>query len=90
MQSVRDRIEKLAVHGTSAEIQVVIDPLAKGVPTVIKKNEIEERRVSPMSIMPNGLLDKLSREEILDLIAFVYARGDKNNPLFADHDQHHH
>ena len=32
--------------------------------------------------MPLGLLNKLSREELRDLIAYVYARGDKANPLF--------
>ena len=38
--------------------------------------------------MPLGLLNKLSREEILDLIAYVYARGDKSNPLFAHEHEH--
>jgi hypothetical protein len=41
-----------------------------------------------VSLMPNGLLDKLTREEILDLIAFVYAKGDNKHMLFGDH-QHH-
>ena len=31
----------------------------------------------------------LSREKILDLIAFVFAKGDKKHMLFEDH-QHHH
>ena len=31
--------------------------------------------------MPLGLLNKLSREEILDLLAYVYARGDKSHSL---------
>jgi hypothetical protein len=39
-------------------------------------------------MMPKGLLDKLSREEILDLIAYIYARGDKENDLFMhDHQE---
>ena len=32
--------------------------------------------------MPKGLLDKLTREEILDLMAYVIARGDAGNPVF--------
>ena len=63
----------------------MIDPLAKVKPTVIKNEEIEERQKSPVSLMPQGLLNKLSREEILDLIAYVYAGGDKENKMFADH-----
>ena len=49
---------------------------------VLKKSEIDERTKSPTSIMPKGLLDKLTREEILDLVAYVAARGDAKSPLF--------
>jgi len=31
--------------------------------------------------MPKGLLDKLSRDEILDLLAYVSARGNPQAPL---------
>ncbi|MEO2049650.1 MAG: PA14 domain-containing protein, partial [Pirellulales bacterium] len=70
-------------------VRVVIDPLAKDKATVIEKGEIEERETSKISIMPQGMLDKLSQEEILDLIAYVFARGDQSNALFEQH-QHHH
>ena len=66
----------------------VVDPLAKAAPTVIRKSEIEARKTLTTSIMPKGLLDKLSREEILDLIAYVYARGDKKHMLFGKHGDH--
>ena len=40
--------------------------------------------------MPKGLLDKLTREEILDLIAYIAAGGDANHPLFkGDHARGH-
>jgi hypothetical protein len=32
--------------------------------------------------MPKGLLNKLSREEILDLMAYLLARGDAKHTLF--------
>jgi hypothetical protein len=32
--------------------------------------------------MPKGLLDKLTRDEVLDLIAYVAARGQESNCLF--------
>ena len=44
---------------------------------------IEEVK-SDTSIMPEGLLNQLTREEILDLLAFVFARGDRNHPLFQE------
>jgi len=37
--------------------------------------EIAERRPSPLSRMPENLLDTLTREQILDLLAFVLAGG---------------
>ena len=38
--------------------------------------------------MPKGLLDKLTSEEILDLIAYIAARGDSRATFF--HGQHEH
>ena len=40
------------------------------------------RKKSPSSIMPKGLLDKLTRDEVLDLLAYVLARGDASAPVF--------
>ena len=71
-------------------VKVVIDPLAKDAATIIPKDEIEERVRSDVSIMPAGLLDKLSREEILDLVAYVYAKGDKKSDLFEECHHHKH
>ena len=33
--------------------------------------------------------DKLTREEILDLLAYVYTRADKKHMLYGDHDHDH-
>ncbi len=72
----------LVVEETSDVIKMVENPLVKAEPTVIKRGDIVERTVSKISIMPKGLLDKLTRDEILDLVAFVNARGNKNHPAF--------
>ena len=78
----------MVVAETPTEIKVLVDPLSKGEPAVLLKSEIEERRKSPTSIMPLGLLNKLTREEILDLVGYVYAKGDKKHMLYDAH--HHH
>jgi len=75
----------LIVQETATEIKLLVDPLAKGEPAVIPLAEIDERKKSTTSIMPQGLLNKLTREEILDLIAFMFARGDKKHMLFGEH-----
>jgi putative heme-binding domain-containing protein len=80
----------MIVGETADEVQVVIDPLAKSHPTTIRKAEIEERSPSDISPMPTGLLNRLTQEEILDLIAFVYAGGDPEAEIYADGHHHHH
>lgn len=78
----------MIVEEDENEVKVLVDPLAKGEPATILKPEIEERTKSTVSIMPQGLLDRLTREEILDLLAYLYARGDKKHALYGEH--HHH
>ena len=38
---------------------------------VVDKNDVDERRRSKLSMMPDGLTDKLSDEELRDLIAYL-------------------
>ena len=81
----------LVVEETPKVIKLVANPLANAAITEIKVAEIESRKKSPVSIMPKGLLDKLTRDEILDLVAYIAARGKKDHPLFqASGYAHHH
>jgi putative heme-binding domain-containing protein len=69
-------------------VKLIENPLAKADSMLIKKSEIDFRAKSPVSIMPKGLLEKLTRDEILDLIAYITARGNKDDMLF--HGEHDH
>ncbi|MBU6237652.1 MAG: c-type cytochrome [Planctomycetes bacterium] len=71
-------------------IHVMVDPLAKGEPTILEKSEIEGEKTSAISTMPQGLLNRLTREEILDLVGYVLAGGDKKHAAFGGHDHDHH
>jgi len=71
-------------------IKVIENPLAKTEAIEFKPSEVTERHKSAASIMPKGLLDKLSREEILDLVAYVTARGNSKLPLFEGGHDHKH
>ena len=75
-------ITGLVVAETPDELSVVENPVAKAEPVRIKKKDIDQRSTSPVSIMPKGLLDKLTRDEVLDLIAYVAARGQESNCFF--------
>jgi putative heme-binding domain-containing protein len=80
----------LIVEETPDAVKVLTDPQAKMPPVVIKTSEIDVRKKSPTSIMPKGLMDKLTQEEILDLIAYVAAGGDERHKLFQGGHEHHH
>ena len=45
------------------------DPFAP--PVLISKDNIEQQRLSPQSIMPSGLLNSLEQGQILDLLAYL-------------------
>ena len=86
-------ITGLILEESGDAIKVIENPLVKADPVIIKRSDVDERVKSPTSIMPKGLLDKLTREEILDLVAYVSARGDKKAKVFnggGGHEHHHH
>jgi putative heme-binding domain-containing protein len=86
-------ITGLVVKETPEAVEVLVNPLAKEKPVVLKASDIDTRSKSPTSIMPKGLLDKLTHEEILDLVAYVYAGGDPKHKVFQgghDHGGHQH
>jgi putative heme-binding domain-containing protein len=80
----------LILAETAETVKVIENPLAKADPVVLKKAEIVKRDKSPTSIMPKGLLDKLTREEILDLVAYSSAGGNPKHPLFQGGHDHGH
>ena len=62
-------------------VEVMINPITNQKQT-IKKSEIKTRKPSKLSPMPEGLINGLSKSEILDLLAFLEAAGRKNHPAF--------
>jgi putative heme-binding domain-containing protein len=80
----------LVLEETAEVVKVIENPLAKTEPVVLKKADIVDRKKSPTSIMPKGLLDKLTREEILDLVAYVIAGGNERHALFQGGHEHGH
>jgi putative heme-binding domain-containing protein len=80
----------VVVEESATSVTVVENPLAKSEPKVIAKSEIAERVKSKTSIMPLGMLDRLTREEILDLLAYLVARGNAEDPIFEGGHGHGH
>lgn len=63
-------------------LTVVVDPEDASKVVEIKVADIEERRVSKVSLMPEKLLDTLNENEVLDLLAYMLSRGDPKHPMF--------
>jgi putative heme-binding domain-containing protein len=73
---------------TPQAVKLIENPLAGAQPKELPRSEIARLEKVPTSIMPQGLLDTLSRDEALDLLAFIIARGAKEHPYFKGHDGH--
>lgn len=55
----------------------------------ISKRSIDDRVTSPLSIMPNSVLNTLDKEQILDLLAYLLSGGNPNDAAFHHHHHHH-
>jgi len=63
---------------------VTENPLVSTKPIELKATAIVERKKLTTSIMSKGLLDKLTRDEVLDLLAYVWSRADPKSKFFGD------
>jgi len=84
-------ITAMIVEEKDGIVKVIENPLASTKPVELKAATIVERKKLTTSIMPKGLLDKLTREEILDLLAYVWGKADPKAKYFGpahDHGGH--
>ncbi len=61
---------------------LVENMLEPGRMTRVERADIETIEPSRVSMMPTGLLNTLTQDEIQDLVAYLLARGDRNHPAF--------
>lgn len=75
---VTGRIVNLA--GDSVRVQTnMLDP---GALVGVDRKQIDVMLPSKTSMMPQGLLNTLHEDEVLDLMAYLLSRGDRSNPMF--------
>jgi putative heme-binding domain-containing protein len=70
------------VSEDAKSLVLAINPVDPDQRRRLSKSEIASQRVSELSPMPAGLFDTLTREEILDLMAWVESGGDLNHASF--------
>ncbi len=68
------------LHGDNLSVNTnMLDP--NGLVNV-NRNNVDTIKPSKTSMMPTGLLDTLNDSEVLDLMAYLLSRGDRNSPMF--------
>jgi putative heme-binding domain-containing protein len=66
------------------DAKVVIQPdLLKPDKVEVKKSDIARRVPSKLSPMPEGLVNVLTQEELLDLLAYMESGGRRDHPVFS-------
>jgi putative membrane-bound dehydrogenase-like protein len=64
--------------GETADVVNLMD--AEGKAHVVAKKDIEDRSISPVSTMPNGLNEGMTLQDFTDLVAFLEARREETTP----------
>ncbi len=70
------------INQTADKLLIRTDPFAREL-TEVLKTDVAERLPSKVSEMPQGLINVLTQEEILDLIAYLRSGGDPADKAFA-------
>ena len=83
------RVTGLVVSEIAGEVRLMEHPLRPEDFTTIEAAEIEARTPHDLSMMPQGLLNQLTREEVLDLLAFVLSGGNRRHQLFLRQEHTH-
>ncbi|MCP4786721.1 MAG: c-type cytochrome [Fuerstiella sp.] len=74
--------EGRVINRSDSGITVAADPKRPASVVQIATDDIDEMIPSKVSMMPKDLLNTLSVEDILDLLAFIEAAGDSEHPNF--------
>ena len=70
------------VSEDAKSLMLAINPVDPDQRRRLAKSDIASQRVSDLSPMPAGLLDTLTRDEILDLLAWTESGGDARHAHF--------
>jgi putative heme-binding domain-containing protein len=76
-------VSGLVVAEDDEVVKVVDNPLKRDAPTEIPRARIASRQASALSLMPAGLLNTYTAEEVLELLIFLQAAGDKEHVLYG-------
>ncbi|MBA4186567.1 MAG: heme-binding protein [Planctomycetaceae bacterium] len=70
------------VNDAGSVYTIVTDPEDSTKVIEVKKADVESVKPSNVSLMPEKLLNALNESEVLDMLAYMFSRGDPNNAMF--------
>ncbi len=70
------------VNDAGDKYTIVTDPEDSTKVVEVKKADVESVKASNVSLMPEKLLNSLNEAEVLDMIAYMFSRGDPNHAMF--------
>lgn len=70
------------VGESKTALSILVDPEDPTKVVEIPRDEIEATKPSPVSLMPDKLLEPLGEDEVLDLFAYILSRGEPAGPMF--------
>ena len=76
-----DDVTGRLVEETDAKLVLVPNQLT-GDKVEVKKSDVQSRGASKLSPMPEGLVNILTKDDILDLLAYIESAGKKDHPAF--------
>jgi putative heme-binding domain-containing protein len=77
-----DEVTGRLVEENDDRLVLLVNPLTTD-RTELKKRDVAKRTPSRLSPMPEGLVNILTKEEILDLLAYIEAGGKREHAAFA-------
>jgi putative heme-binding domain-containing protein len=78
-----DEVTGRVVEETDKQLVVVTDPLTQ-TKVIVPKSDIKNRQPSKISPMPEGLMNTFTKDEMLDLIAYLGSGGKETAAAFQN------
>ena len=68
-------LTQIAKAGLRPYLHPIMSPVGDK-PVVLNKSDMQSRETSPNSMMPEGLLQTLEKQEVIDLVAYLRTQGE--------------
>tara|TARA_R110000868_G_scaffold34421_1_gene124308 strand:+ start:639 stop:3314 length:2676 start_codon:yes stop_codon:yes gene_type:complete len=72
------------VNENDSNFVISQNPYAPDITREVPKDQVKERKLSTVSLMPPGTINRLNEEELKDLLAYLIAGGKPENAVYSE------